>query len=115
MVNRATASPSRVREPEVKTLTRAVTTLLASGGLVLSASPAMAAPPVGACPPAFETRDLPGQVALIEDLLGVDPEVAEELALAALPRYDKNDDTVLCFRLTKGHIVVIDNTAGGPG
>lgn len=98
----------------MRTLSRAVITLVAGGGLVLTASPAMAAPPVGACPPAFETRDLPGQIALIVELYGVDPEVAEELALDALPRHDKNDDTVLCFRLTKGHIVVIDNTAGGP-
>ena len=77
--------------------------LITGAAIALSASPAGAAPPAGSCPPAFQVRDLAQQIALIREIIpGISLEEAEQLALAALSQYDKNGDTLLCFREVGG-------------
>ncbi len=103
----------------MKTSSRVGLILLTGAGVALSASPAGAAPPIGTCPPAFELKNLSQQADLIQEIFpDITREEAEQLALDALPRFDRNDDTVLCFREVGGSrhenfYTVIDNITQG--
>ena len=92
--------------------------LVAPGALValtlLLASPAGAAPPVGGCPPPFQSVTEEEQVALAQELLGISEEEAVALVDETLATFDKNGDTVLCFAFqnkTRNEPNIIDNTA----